>query len=65
MNPGYQGRSELPDSLKALFRSVAMMVPDFLLIVQNMMMAEGFCNTMSLSKKITKLFEISRETLSR
>ena len=64
MNPGYAGRTELPENLKALFRSCAMVVPDIVLICENMLMSEGFATARDLSKKFMTLYSLAKSLLS-
>ena len=65
MNPGYLGRSELPEGLKALFRPITVVVPDLELICENMLMAEGFVEAKILAKKFTTLYFLCRDLLSK
>ncbi|KAJ0425536.1 dynein heavy chain, cytoplasmic [Aspergillus carlsbadensis] len=65
MNPGYAGRSNLPDNLKKLFRSVAMSKPDKELITEVMLFSQGFKQAKRLSQQTVPFFDHCSTQLSK
>lgn len=65
MNPGYEGRSNLPDNLKSLFRSFAMVVPDRNLIAQVMLYSQGIVTAENLAGSIVELFLLCEARMSK
>ncbi|OAF65257.1 Dynein heavy chain, cytoplasmic, partial [Intoshia linei] len=64
MNPGYSGRSSLPDNLVQLFRSFSMNHPDKKRINQVMLFTRGFKEAENISERIVMFFELCSEQLT-
>jgi dynein heavy chain len=58
MNPGYAGRSVLPESVKALFRSCAMVIPDVGAILRVRLFTLGFESSARLSQRVEHCLQV-------
>ncbi|KAI8873838.1 hypothetical protein GQ42DRAFT_152391 [Ramicandelaber brevisporus] len=64
MNPGYAGRSSLPDNLTKLFCAFEMNKPNREIIAEVMLYSQGFRTAEALAKKAVPLFTLCEEQLS-
>ncbi|CAF0727175.1 unnamed protein product [Didymodactylos carnosus] len=65
MNPGYTGRTELPDNLTSMFRPISMVIPDSIYIAEIFLFSEGFQKTRNLARKVYTLYQLSAQQLSK
>ncbi|OAF68381.1 hypothetical protein A3Q56_03886 [Intoshia linei] len=61
----YCDKANLPDNLKSQFRFIAMIVPDYELILEVLLLSEGFGNAKILSKKTSQMFELAQQQFSQ
>lgn len=56
---------KIPDNFRVLFRSIAMMNPNAMIITQVCLSSKGFVNAHILARKVTSMFSICQNTLSK
>jgi dynein heavy chain len=65
MNPGYAGRTKLSESIRALCLEQEYTVPDFKLIVQVMLGAEGILDCDAIGAKVVSVISACKEKCSK
>ncbi len=63
-NVGYIGRSVIPDNLLALLRPIAMIIPDYRMIAENILYSMGFLTAPILAQKIYVIFKLLSEQVT-
>lgn len=65
MNPGYAGRTPLPEDFNNQFKTTIMFVPDYRLIAEIMCACEGIDSCNEKSRTMVKVFEECKNQLSK